>query len=206
MTKEFEKQKLSYRKRIEKSLIISLAFLIVLLHVFPKVFEHEPREREPLPFTFEIEEIPVTKQTIRRGQQPPKKPVIPVASEDPCIPEDLTIDETVIDWNAGDALFGNSGLTVGRLDAIPPRPIVQVLPEYPKELQKQNVRGIVKVMIYVSERGQVREAVVTENSTGHDACSRAALNAAKKSSYLPALIGKKKVATWVSCTYSFNPD
>ena len=205
MTKEFEKSKLAYKKTIEKSLVISLAFLLVLLHIFPKIYEPKPVELVPIPFKFEIEDIPITKQTVRRGQRP-QKPVIPIASEDPDIPQDFTIDETIIDWNAGDALTGNSGLTTGRTDTIPPRPIVQVLPEYPKELQKQNVKGTVKVLIYVDENGRVQEAVVTENSTGSDACSEAALVAAKQSSYIPATIGKKKVAAWVACFYSFKPD
>ena len=89
---------------------------------------------------------------------------------------------------------------------IPPRPIVQVLPEYPKELQKQHVRGIVKVMLYVNEKGEIEEAVVSENTTNNEACAQAALSAARKSTYLPASAGGQKVATWVSCTYSFEPD
>ncbi|MBN1560581.1 TonB family protein [candidate division KSB1 bacterium] len=206
MHKQFEKSKLAYQKTIEKSLVISLAFLVILLHIFPKSFERKAALLPPVSFTFEIEEIPVTKQSVRRGYRPPQKPVIPVASEDPDIPKDATIDETILDWNAGDARAGMSGLTVGRTDTIPPRPLVQVLPEYPKLLQKQNVRGSVKVMLYVDEEGRVQEAVVTENSTGSSACSDAALVAAKKSIYLPATIGRKKVAAWVSCTYTFSPE
>ena len=206
MSKEFEKLKLTYPKTIEKSLIISLAFLIILLHIFPKTFEQRRQELPPISFKFEIEEIPATKQSIRRGQQPPPRPVIPIASEDPDIPQDATIDETIFDWNAGDAYGGNSGLTAGRNDTIPPRPVVQVLPEYPKELQKQHIKGTVKVMLYVIESGRVQEAVVTENSTGSNACADAALVAAKKSSYLPATIDNKKVASWVSCYYTFKPE
>ncbi len=206
MSKEFEKDKLTYQKTIEKSLIISLAFLIILVHLFPKNVVLEPKDLPPLPFVFEVEDIPATQQMVRRGSQPPQRPVIPVASEDPDIPMDATIDETLLDWNAGDNLYGNSGFTAGKADTIPPRPIVQVLPDYPKELQKQNVRGTVKVMLYVNESGSVQEAVVTENTTNNEICADAALEAAKKSSYIPASIGEEKVGAWVASVYSFQPD
>ena len=78
--------------------------------------------------------------------------MIPIASEDPDIPQDVTIDETMIDWNAGDARTGNSGLTVGRTDTIPPRPIVQVLPEYPPGLQRE---AVVKIRFWVLPDGRV---------------------------------------------------
>jgi TonB family protein len=168
--------------------------------------EQKATELPPLDFKFEIEEIPVTEQRVRRGRRPPQKPVIPVASEDPDIPPDATIDETLLDWEAGDDIAGQSGITSGSNDMIPPRPIVQVLPEYPKELQKQNVRGIVKVRLYVNEKGEIEEAVISENTTNSEACAEAALAAAKKSTYLPASAGGEKIATWVTCTYSFEPD
>ncbi len=206
MSKEFEKDRLFYQKTIEKSLVFSLAFLIGLVHIFPKTVELKKKELPPLDIVITVEDIPVTRQMVRRGVQPPKRPVIPVASEDPDLPMDATIDETLLDWNAGNNIFGNAGLTAGKQDTIPPRPIVQVLPEYPKELQKQNVRGTVKVMLYVNEKGRVQEAVVTDNSTKSQLCAASALAAAKKSSYIPASIGHERVATWVTVAYSFEPD
>ncbi len=205
MNKEFQQFKLAYRTTIKKSLVISLAFLLILLHILPKNVEHKKKALPVVPFTFEIEEVPITRQQVRRGVRP-QKPLVPVPSEEPDIPVDETIDETIIDWNVGDSPFGVGGLTMGRADTIPPRPIVQVLPEYPRELLKQNVRGIVKLMLWVNEKGRVEEAVVVENGTGNEECAKAALEAAKKNSYLPATIGKKKVASWVACTYSFKPE
>ena len=147
----------------------------------------------------------MTTQQIRRGMRP-QKPVVPVPSEDPDVPMDATIEETTIDWNFGDSPYGAAGLTIGRQDTIPPRPIMQVLPEYPKELQKQNVRGTVKLMLWINANGQVEEAVVTENKTDSEECAQAALKAAKKNTYAPAAIGKNKVAAWVACIYSFRPE
>jgi TonB family protein len=206
MSKEFQKDKLLYQKTIEKSLVFSLAFLIALVHIFPKTVELKKKELPPLDIVITVEDVPVTRQMVRRGVRPPKRPVIPVASEDPDVPMDATIDETLLDWNAGDHMFGNAGLTAGKLDTIPPRPLVQVLPEYPKELQKKNVRGTVKVMLYIDEKGRVQEAVVADNTTNSRMCADAALEAAKKSTYRPASIGNEKVATWVACIYTFKPD
>ena len=205
MKKEFQQLKLAYLKTIEKSLVISLSFLLFLFHLFPKSVELSPKPQASVPFTFNVEQVPVTNQRVRRGVRP-QKPVVPVPSEDPDVPIDVTIEETIIDWNIGDSPFGNSGLTAGTQDTIPARPIIQVLPEYPKELQKKNVRGTVKLMLWVDEKGNVEHAVVIQNKTGNEQCAAAALKAAKTNAYQPATIGKKKIASWVACTYSFKPE
>ena len=149
--------------------------------------------------------MPLTQQYVRRGVRP-QKPVIPVPSEDPDVPLDATIDETNFDWDFGDSQFGNAGLTAGAQDTIPPRPIVQVLPDYPRALQKQNVRGMVKLMLWINVHGRVEEAVVVENKTGSEPCAQAALKAARDNTYLPAKIDNKAIATWVVCTYTFKPE
>lgn len=205
MEKEFQQFKLTYRKTIEKSLVISLAFLLLLLHILPKTVELRKREPAAVPFQFKLEKVPLTQQQVRRGVRP-QKPVIPVPSEDPDVPLDATIDETNFDWDFGDSPLGNAGLTAGAQDTIPPRPIVQVLPEYPRALQKQNIRGTVKLMLWINVHGRVEETVVVENNTGSEPCAQAALKAARNNTYLPAKIDNKAVATWVACTYTFKPQ
>ncbi len=196
----------TYQKTIRQALVGALALLLILLHIFPKNVEHTAKEIPRLDFKFTIEDIPATRQTVRKGRTPPPRPVIPVASEDPDVPQNLTIDETEFSYDFGDSPAGQSGLTAGKADTIPPRPMVQVLPEYPKELQKQNVRGIVRLMLWVNEKGQVEESVVVKNTTNSQVCAEEALDAARRSSYIPASINGKAVGAWVSCTYSFKPD
>ncbi len=205
MEKEFQKFKLAYQRTIEKSLVIVLAFLITILHIFPKSIQFSPKPPQAVNFTFTVEMMPITVQRIRRGL-PPEKPVVPVPSEDPDVPLDATIDETIIDWNLGDSPFGNAAFTSGGQDTIPARPLVQILPEYPQELQKLNIRGTVKLMLWVNEAGRVVEAVIVENKTGSKKCADAALEAAKKNTYVPATIGARKVASWVVCIYSYKPE
>ncbi len=196
----------SYRETIRIALVGALAFLLLLLHIFPKNVERVPKEIPPLDFKFTIEDIPATRQTVRKGRTPPPRPVVPVPSEYPEVPRNLTIDETVFNYDFGDSPIGQSGLTAGKGDTIPPRPVVQVLPEYPKELQKQNVRGIVRVMLWINEQGKVAKSVVVENTTNSQVCAEEALDAARRSSYIPATIGGEKVGAWVSTTYSFKPN
>lgn len=196
----------TYQRTIRWALVSALAFLLVVLHLFPKNVQSPPRELQRVDFHFTIEEIPATRQTVRKGRTPPPRPVIPVPSEDPEVPQDVTIDESLFSYHFGDSPLGQSGLTAGKADTIPPRPIVQVLPEYPKELQKQNVRGIVRLMLWVDEQGNVTEAVVVENTTSNAVCEEEALDAARRSSYIPAKINGESVGSWVACTYSFRPD
>jgi len=204
MPEKVEHLKHFYRKRIEASLVVTLAIIIIFFQVTPKIIKREPYELPPVNFTFQIEDIPATRQ--RYGRRPPPRPVVPVPSEDPDLPDDYTIDETIFDWKAGDSPEGIMGVTSGRQDTIPARPVVQVLPEYPKTLQKQGIKGIVKALLWVNEEGTVEEVVISENTTGSEDCADLAEQAAKKNSYLPARIGNKKVASWVSCIYTFKPE
>ena len=163
----------------------------------------EPRA----PFlSFKIEEIPITRQTLRRGRPAPQRPVIPLPVEEPSVPEDATIDETEIQWERGDSPFGMSGLTTGRADTIPPRPLVQVMPEYPEMLRRQNVSGSVRLLIKISTTGSVLNVVVSKNTTGSQLCANAAVDAAERSRYLPAQYADERIAMWTSCVFSFKPD
>lgn len=198
--------RLSYRINIQRAAVLSLLFVILLFQLLPKRIETKKVELEPVFLSFTIEEIPVTRQTVRRGRPAPKKPVVPLPSEDPSIPEDLTIDETLIQWDAGDSPFGRSGLTTGRADTIPPRPLVQVMPEYPESLRKQKIEGSVRLLLKVDGNGSVINVVIAENSTGSDLCAEAALEAAKRSSYLPARAGERMLEMWTSCVFTFKPE
>ncbi len=199
--------KSNYRSRLIKSLNGVLILFLLLVHLIPKRIEFNRELNVPLiPNAAQFQVVPATRQAVRHGMKPPKRPVIPIASEDPDVPMDLTIEETEFDWNAGDSRLGTSSLTTSRADTVPPRPMLQVLPEYPKELRKQNVRGDVKLYLWVSKQGVVQDAVVASNTTGNRQVEKAAIEAAMKSKYLPAHAADEKIATWVACVYSFTPD
>ena len=196
----------AYYLRLEKTTAISLLSLILFFLFMPKKIELKLMEPKQLHLSIKIEDVPVTVQQIRRGIKKPLRPTIPLPVEDLSIPDDETIDSTVIDLDAGFSPFGRGVLNATRADTIPPRPIRQVIPGYPEEDQKKNISGVVGLLIKVDKRGKVVNVVVTFNSTESAFCEQAAIEAAYQSRYYPAALADKPVAMWTSCEYGFKPD
>ena len=192
--------------RLELATIIVLFFVISLFHVFPKKYNKFRVLNRNVLIDFTVESIPVTKQMVRRGKPRPQKPSVPIPAEELDFPEDATIDDKSFEWNFGGSPFGNAGLTAGKADTIPPRPILQVMPEYPEQLQKQKIKGSIKLLVRIGNNGAVKDVIVSHNTTGSDVFEKIAIEAAYKSSYLPAKTEKKAIDMWTSCTYSFSPN
>jgi len=206
MTKKNKQFKERYRLRLEKSLVVVLFVLIIFFQSLPKWnWNSKKNTSEKVEFRFQVDQIPMTEQKVRRGSRPPKKPVIPIESEEPDVPENLTIDETDVDLDYGESIFGNASITQGKTDTIPARPIVQVLPKYPKELREQGISGTVKLWVMVDTTGKVVDAVVSRNDTGSKACAEAAIEAARKTTYKPARADGEPIKIWTTCIYRFEP-
>ncbi len=189
---------------MELSLVTALALLILFFHALPKRFSSTPPPIPPVVFRFTLEEIPMTRWE-PRGARRPQRPAVPIASEEPDLPQDAVLEASET-TSAGGGLGPLTAPAPTAQDTIPPRPLVQVLPEYPKELQRLNVRGVVRLMLWVNDRGIVEQAVVKENTTGSDACEAAALSAAQKSVFQPGMIDRRPTAMWFTCSYSFKPN
>ncbi len=195
----------AYAKHVELGFIAALVLLLSILYIVPKKFNTKYTEPKVVFLSFNVEDIPRTTQTVRRGRPAPTKPVVPVPVEEPSLPDDVTIDPTDIQWD-GDSPLGFSGLTTGRADTIPPRPLVQVMPEYPEALRKQKIAGNVRLLVKVDKSGKVKDVVVSTNTTGREACETAAKEAAYRSQYVPGVSGGEKIDMWVVCVYGFHPD
>jgi TonB family protein len=195
-----------YIHRIQSTLIVTLLSLIILFMFGPKRFKSKPAEIPSISIKIKVEEIPATKQIVRRGRNIPVKPAIPIPVEDPRVPEDAVIDETTIQWDAGDSPLGMSGLTIAQADTIPPRPILQVMPEYPESDRKRKISGKVRLEVKVGPSGSVEQVVVTKNSTGSILCEQAAIQAAYQSKYSPGKKGDETLTMWTSCEYGFEPN
>jgi len=200
------RQQIHFRRMI-KSLNIALLVLVVFFQIMPKRLERRP-QIIPLPKIHVdfIVQNPATVQRVRHGRPRPKRPVIPIPAEELDIPQDLTIDDTEVDWDLGDSRMGNSGLTTTGADTIQARPYFQALPDYPKELRKQKVKGDVKLYLWVDKTGTVKQVTVAENTTNSPEFENAAVQAAWKNKYLPAQVDDEKIPTWVTCIYTFTPE
>lgn len=190
-----------YRIVLEKSTILALLLVILLFLLFPKIKIKKSIEIEGLGYQLTVEDIPITYQGIPR--KPPPRPVVPIPSEDYIIPEDVTIDDTELTFENFSSTTG-SGLTLGRIDIIQPRPIFEVIPEYSEELQKKGIEGFVKLHLHIDQAGIVIEAIVLENTTGSSACAKAAKEAALKGRYIPSKRNGEPTDLWISRIYTFG--
>lgn len=199
--KETDLKKL-YPLTFEKSMIVSLLLVIAFFHICPAP-KHKTREQKPLITGFIVEDVPITRQGVRRP--PPVRPAMPIPVDDPPMAEDETIEPTTLNLDLS-AYFGEGGFGANLTPILPPRPQVQVIPEYPAKEKKRGVSGTVVLSVEVNEVGTVTAVVVMENTTDSELCAKAAVKAARKCRYLPARRGKTPVTAWTTCSYSFHPQ
>ncbi|MBC8184497.1 energy transducer TonB [candidate division KSB1 bacterium] len=196
-----EEARLNYQTNVEKATIVAL-ILVILLFLFFPTFDLTRKEDSEVVFTsLSIEDIPLTRQGTRR--KPPPKPAVPIPSDDDLIPEDLTIEETDLNFDLASEQLG-PGVLSGRPAIFQPRPVFEVIPEYPQELQKKGIEGFVKLHLHVDKAGRVIKAIVLENTTNSKVCANASLSAALKCRYIPAKSSGKAVDIWINRTYTFG--
>ena len=190
-----------YQKQIRWAIVIALLLTISAFQLFPTMRWGKKQGENIVFATIEVENIPVTRQGTRKP--PPPRPAVPIPSEDELFPEDLTIEETELDLNLYSDILGE-GRAPGAPVVYQPRPIYEVIPDYPEELQRKGIQGIVKLHIHINKFGLVDQAVVLENTTGSKLCAESAKKAALQGRYLPAKSKGKPTDIWITRTYSFG--
>ena len=75
--------------------------------------------------------------------------------------------------------------------------------EYPPLLRDAGISGTAKVWFLIDAEGIVRKTQINESS-GHEALDRAALNVANVIEFTSALNGDKKVPVWISLPMTFT--
>ncbi len=83
----------------------------------------------------------------------------------------------------------------------PPVPVRTVPPDYPNELRREGVSGIVTVKCTIDEQGNVQDPEVEKSSNG--AFEKPALSALKKWKFKPAKQDGNPVSTKVSIPIKF---
>ncbi len=199
--------KLKYRKILEASLIIALVILIGVFYSFKK-FEPEYKLEKKVDIKIETVDIPQTEQINR--PPPPARPAIPVASEDEDIPDELTIEETEIDFTQ----------PVGEEAPPPPPPeeeeepivefyalsekpevIKRVEPVYPELARKAGIEGMVVVKVLIGTKGDVEKVEVVKS---HPMLDEAAVAAAKQFKFKPGKQRDRYVKVWMTIPFTFR--
>lgn len=154
-------------------------------------------------------EIPPPPEAIQR-------PAVPVVSQAD-LEEDITIAPTTFEENPVDQLPAPPSNTAAGLSDQPVFTPYTVAPKlkdpeaaarivrqaYPKTFEAAGIGGEVKVWAFIDEKGVVKNCQVKESS-GYAGLDRAALQAVRQFSFLPALNYDRKVAVWVQMPIVFK--
>ena len=85
-----------------------------------------------------------------------------------------------------------------------PECISAVLPPYPESAKKDRIEGEVWLQVLVDENGDVGEVRVIRKSSTDVGFEQAAMDAAMKWKYRPAVHNRKSVAVWIMYTLKFR--
>lgn len=84
-----------------------------------------------------------------------------------------------------------------------PVPVIMMWPDYPSSARRRGIRGTVIVRVHVTVEGKVDEAGVVSGLEDR-ACRQAALEAAMKLRFLPAVLDGEPVDAWFSYPVEFG--
>ncbi len=84
-----------------------------------------------------------------------------------------------------------------------PVPVIMMWPDYPSSARRRGVRGTVVVRVHVTASGTVDRAEAVSGLENR-ACRRAALEAAMKLRFLPAVLDGEPVDAWFSYPVEFG--
>ncbi len=205
--------KLRYNLVLRVGLVVSLAFIIAVMVLFPKL-EQRSRTQKEVQIIIETTDIPITEQKIEMAK-PPSRPAIPVESEDEDFSEDISMDidmdfDDYVAWEAPPAPpEENTGPTIRFIPYDePPKPIggfeaIQKNVVYPEIAQEAGIEGTVIVQAFVDKKGKVQDCVILKGvpNTGLD---EAAVKAIKMTRFIPAMQRDRKVGVYISIPVIFK--
>ena len=205
--------KLTYRKLLWGCVGISGLVHLLLFVVFP-YFEVEAAATVEAPIIIQLEDIPETRQ--ERRPPPPPRPVVPIPTDNPDIPDDVTIETTDLDLDLDDleppppfeeiveeVEIEEEEEEVVELWRVEKQPEVlsQIAPKYPEMARKASLEGRVTVIVLVGKDGKVIEV---EKVVGPEVFHEAARSAARQFVFSPAIQNDKPVKVRVALPFNFK--
>ncbi len=203
--------KLRYRKIFWTSVGISALLHLVVFVLFPNI-DVSAYSKQQEQIIIQLEEIPETRQ--ERRPPPPPRPVVPIATEDPNVPDDATIETTDLDLDLDDLLPPPPLEELQEVELEEEEEVVELWkvekqpeviesakPDYPEIALKANIEGRVFVLALVGKDGKVEQV---GKVTGPEVFHEAAKAAAWKWVFSPAMQNDKPVRVWVSLPFTFK--
>lgn len=191
--------------------VSALAHLLILV-VYPSI-EVKAYAKSQEPIIIQLEQIPETKQ--QRRPPPPPRPVVPIISDNPDVPDDATIETTDFDFLADlappPALIEfdevveveEEDTEYAELWMLEQKPVAtkEVSPEYPRRARELKIEGTVVVEMYLNERGKVDSVrIISGNPLLHEVTKKAAV----QWEFTPAMQNDRPVRLKVAVPFSFE--
>ena len=184
-----------YKQLFKKSLLFTLFVFTLIFYLFPKIERMIHPPESVFQVDIYISDIPQTLQKVKSSPPPPAKPYgnIPIPAETADFPEEISLSKLP----GKDSSFN---LPTGIMPEIPPKPIFEVYPS----ISGVTCKGQVSLLLLVNKKGLTENIEILENSTLQDTCLKLAIEAARKSRWIPASVGKESVDSWITKTYKFD--
>lgn len=202
--KRSDQLKNMYQKILEISTIAALFIMITTFYAFKK-FEVSVALPESPDIKIEVIEIPPTQQV--QKPPPPSRPSIPVEADDDELLDDVTIEETEIDFTdvtedappppppEEDEVF--------EFFAVSEKPVLlnKATPKYPDLARKAQIEGTVVVTVTIGKDGAVENAAIFKSIPMLD---DEALKAARLCTFKPAKQRDKFVKVKMNIPFQFK--
>ncbi len=194
------------------------AVIVSLLIMISTTFAFQKQEIEPAVFSevetrIEIQDIPETEQV--KTPPPPEAPAVPIESEDEELLDDITIDETDIDFMEFEELPPPPNVEESDEDEVPPFLPIQNQPKligglakiyeilkYPEMAIQAGIEGTVAIQLLITKEGVPTEFTILKSL--HKVCDEAAVTALKQMRYKPATQREQPVPYRIVQTINFK--
>ncbi len=196
--------RLKFRRIFETALLVSLILSALLFYAFRTQTHHAQLDEDlSLPPLTGLD-VPITEY--HKQPPPPARPSIPVASEDPSIPDQLTIATTGLNFSEPIEMVKPQ---VAEQEppvpfyalSKPPVAIHKVQPKYPDMARKAGVEGQVVIKVLIDTKGNVEDALILKSSPLFD---KEALTAARQFIFTPGEQRNRPVRVWMSIPFNFR--
>jgi protein TonB len=203
-----------YQKNIEVGLIWAIVIVLIVIRLIPEINTQE-LNLDISPVELELTEIPPTEQMIK-PPPPPARPAIPIPTEDETIPDDLTIEENVLDFNLADLTpppppdqeedyenyvfipYDEAPAPIGGYNAI----LAHI--KYPEIARKAGVEATVVTAVLIDENGNSVKTQVLKDAGSTLGFEKAAEEALMKMRWKPAKQRDRAIKVWLSIPIMFR--
>ena len=201
-----------YKYGLKRALLLGLLFQLLFFQFFPKKFLVDSKFIQAQSFEIIVENIPQTEQLEKAP--PPPRPTVPIPTEDPDVPEDLTLMATEINFDEQPppppppSASEDDGYVFIAYDS-PPEPIggfASILGhiKYPEIARRASVECTIMIGVLIDEQGNCVKTEILKGLGGKLGFEEAAREAVKKVTWIPARQRDKPIKVWVSVPVVFK--